>query len=152
MSTAQKTYYQILQVDKSASTEVIHSAYRALVKQYHPDHFHSSDKSVMTEQLQRINRAYEILSDPVLRKEYDHSLQDHPEASETSPLSSVAKIDLKKLLYWMIGTVLLLSVGRLALRVFLMLPFLLKILALVAIIYWVNRIIKLYKKPGGLAL
>ena len=32
-----KNYYEILEVDKKASSEVIDKAYRTLVKKYHPD-------------------------------------------------------------------------------------------------------------------
>mgnify|MGYP002552872643 FL=1 len=32
-----KNYYEILEVDKKASSEVIEKAYRILVKRYHPD-------------------------------------------------------------------------------------------------------------------
>ena len=32
-----KNYYEILEVDKNASDEIIKVAYKALVKKYHPD-------------------------------------------------------------------------------------------------------------------
>lgn len=32
-----KDYYEILEISESASEEVIHMAYKALVKKYHPD-------------------------------------------------------------------------------------------------------------------
>ena len=32
-----KNYYEILEVDKNASQEVIEKAYKALAKKYHPD-------------------------------------------------------------------------------------------------------------------
>ena len=32
-----KNYYEILEVDKKASEEIIEKAYRALAKRYHPD-------------------------------------------------------------------------------------------------------------------
>ena len=32
-----KNYYEILEVDKNASSEIIEKAYRILAKRYHPD-------------------------------------------------------------------------------------------------------------------
>ena len=33
----EKNYYEILEVDKNASDEIIEKAYKTLVKMYHPD-------------------------------------------------------------------------------------------------------------------
>ena len=64
-----KNYYAILEISRSASDEVIRSAYKALAKKYHPD-TNKADPTAgvrMTE----INEAYEILSNPSLRRDYD---------------------------------------------------------------------------------
>lgn len=66
-----KDYYKILQVDPEASLEVMNGAYRSLVKQFHPDQFHTSRKSVMTQKMQEINEAYQVLSNPSSRAEFD---------------------------------------------------------------------------------
>ena len=67
-----KNYYEILEVDKNASKEVIEKAYRKLAKKYHPD-LRSSTYS--QERMMKINEAYEILSNDFKRKEYDNHLQ-----------------------------------------------------------------------------
>lgn len=67
-----KNYYEILEVDKNASKEVIEKAYRTLAKKYHPD-LRSSTYS--QERMMKINEAYEILSNDFKRKEYDNHLQ-----------------------------------------------------------------------------
>lgn len=36
-------YYAILEVNNTASEEVIRAAYKALVKKYHPDNYNGSD-------------------------------------------------------------------------------------------------------------
>ena len=65
------TLYEVLQVSPDADPEVITAAFRALSKRYHPDVNKAPDANrVMTE----INRAYEVLSDPVTRAEYDRVL------------------------------------------------------------------------------
>jgi curved DNA-binding protein CbpA len=60
--------YEILQVQPSADSEIIQAAYRRLILRYHPDRNDSADAQEMT---QRLNRAYEILSDPKRRTAYD---------------------------------------------------------------------------------
>lgn len=70
-----KNYYEILGVDKNASSDDIKKAYRTLVKKYHPD-LHPGDKAA-AEKFKEINEANEVLSDDKKRKEYDFSLE-HP--------------------------------------------------------------------------
>ena len=66
-----KNYYQILEVNENASQEVIEKAYRVLAKKYHPDNFSSYNSSFAEEKFKEITEAYEILSNEVLRQEYD---------------------------------------------------------------------------------
>ena len=63
-----KDYYRILEVSPSASFEVIKASYRALAKKYHPD---TQTSSNMGKTMADINEAYETLSNPQSRKEYD---------------------------------------------------------------------------------
>ncbi len=63
-------FYEILQVHPSAHLEVIQAAYHRLAQLYHPDRNPYPDASArMTD----INRAYEVLSNPTRRAEYDRS-------------------------------------------------------------------------------
>ncbi|MFC5409005.1 DnaJ C-terminal domain-containing protein [Larkinella bovis] len=62
-------YYQVLGIDKSASTEDVKKAYRKLARKYHPD-LNPNDKEANTK-FQQINEANEVLSDPEKRKKYD---------------------------------------------------------------------------------
>ncbi|MCL5959410.1 MAG: J domain-containing protein [Chloroflexi bacterium] len=52
-----------------AEPEVIQAAYRSLARKYHPDR----NKAASSAEMQKINAAYEILSDPVKRRRYDRS-------------------------------------------------------------------------------
>ncbi len=65
--------YEALQVHERAIPEVIEKAYRVLVRKYHPD-VHPPDKQQWAhEKMRRINVAYDVLSDPEARAEYDAS-------------------------------------------------------------------------------
>lgn len=66
-----KNYYDILQVNKNASPEIIEKAYKVLAKKYHPDLQTEENKKQAEEILKEINEAYEVLSDPQKKKEYD---------------------------------------------------------------------------------
>jgi molecular chaperone DnaJ len=62
-------FYQTLGVAKSASQDEVKKAFRKLARQYHPDK-NPGDKSA-EEKFKEINQAYETLSDPAKRKQYD---------------------------------------------------------------------------------
>lgn len=62
-----KDYYQILGVSKTASTEEIKKAYRKLAMKYHPDRAGKEHESKFKE----ANEAYQILSNPQKRAQYD---------------------------------------------------------------------------------
>lgn len=66
-----KNYYDILQVNKNASPEIIEKAYKVLAKKYHPDLQTEENKKQAEEILKEINEAYEVLSNPQKKKEYD---------------------------------------------------------------------------------
>lgn len=68
-----KNFYEILEVDKKASPEVIKKAYNTLAKKYHPDLQSGERKIEYGEKLKLINEAYETLSDARKRKEYDQT-------------------------------------------------------------------------------
>ena len=70
-----KNYYKILEVDKSASKEVIEKVYKILAKKYHPDLQDESNKQFYENKLKAINEAYDILSDPIKRNQYDSELK-----------------------------------------------------------------------------
>ena len=62
--------YSILQVSRYASSEELKQAYRRLTKLYHPDL--NPGNPMAEEKIKEINKAYDILSNPVKRENYDH--------------------------------------------------------------------------------
>ena len=73
-------YYQILGIDKTASSKEIKSAYRKLARKVHPD-LNPNDKDAK-KNFQQINEANEVLSDPEKRKKYDQYGKDWQHADE----------------------------------------------------------------------
>jgi molecular chaperone DnaJ len=62
-------YYEILGLDKNADFETIKKAYRALALQYHPDRNPGDEGAVV--KFKDVQEAYDILSDPQKKSEYD---------------------------------------------------------------------------------
>ena len=65
-----KNYYEVLGVDKSASDDEIKKAYRKLAKQWHPD-ANPDNKAEAEAKFKEVGEAYEVLSNPQKRKNYD---------------------------------------------------------------------------------
>ena len=69
-----KNYYEILEVAKNASPEVIEKAYKALIKKYHPDLQPAEKKHEAENKVKLINEAYDVLSNSEKKSEYDKEL------------------------------------------------------------------------------
>jgi len=66
---AQGDLYKTLGIDKKATPAEIKKAYRKLARQYHPDTNAGDAKA--EERFKEISAAYDVLSDPEKRKQYD---------------------------------------------------------------------------------
>lgn len=64
-----KDYYRTLGIARTAQADEIKKAFRSLARQYHPD-THPNDKEA-ERKFKEINEAYEVLSDPDKRRQYD---------------------------------------------------------------------------------
>ena len=65
---AERSYYEILGVERNASDAEIKRAFRKLAQQWHPD---VSPEPGAAERFKEINEAYQVLSDPGRRQVYD---------------------------------------------------------------------------------
>lgn len=64
-----ENHYSILEVSQTASLEEIKKSFRRLSLIYHPDKNKNNQEATL--KFQKIREAYEVLSDPEKRKEYD---------------------------------------------------------------------------------
>jgi molecular chaperone DnaJ len=62
-------YYEVLGVPRTAPDGDIKRAYRQLARKFHPDV--ATDKAAAENHFKEINEAYEVLSDPQKRANYD---------------------------------------------------------------------------------
>jgi DnaJ-class molecular chaperone len=76
-----RDYYIILGVSRSESPAGIHEAFRKLAKKYHPD----LGGPEATDTFQEIAQAYEILSDPAQRRQYDETLRTRENLTRPAP-------------------------------------------------------------------
>ena len=64
-------YYEVLEIDSSATDEEIRRAYRRLALRWHPDKCLPEQRSEAEIQFKRIAEAYDCLQDPERRAYYD---------------------------------------------------------------------------------
>jgi curved DNA-binding protein CbpA len=63
-----KDYYQILQVESAAETEVIKDSFEKLAKKFHPD---VNKEPAALNRMKDLNVAFEVLSNPAKKAAYD---------------------------------------------------------------------------------
>lgn len=68
-----ESHYEILGVTSKSTDAEIKKAYRVLSLKYHPDRNSSSEA---VDKMHKINEAYEVLSDPVKKRQYDMELKN----------------------------------------------------------------------------
>jgi DnaJ-class molecular chaperone len=82
-----ENYYKVLRVDVLAEDYIIRAAYRILASNFHPDKNPDRIRSSNRE-MQLINEAYSILSDPEKRMAYDQNISVTPQVAPRSEPSS----------------------------------------------------------------
>jgi len=75
---AKRDYYEVLGVDKGASSDEVKKAYRKLAKRYHPD---LNQEQGSAERFKEAAEAYEVLSDADKRAQYDRFGHAGPDQS-----------------------------------------------------------------------
>jgi molecular chaperone DnaJ len=80
-----RTYYMILGVSRTESPGGIRAAYRDLARKLHPD----VAGEQTTHAFQEVSEAYDVLSDPERRRQYNHELQ-RAESEDLRPVRQPA--------------------------------------------------------------
>lgn len=83
MKTQAKDYYAILGISPHASLADIKKAYRRLARKHHPDK--NNGDPAAAERFREITEAYDTLTDPARREEYDRTYQPAPGTTVTPP-------------------------------------------------------------------
>jgi len=68
-------YYELLEINKNASNEVVSKIFKHHIKKNHPDLFSGKEKQDAELKVKKLNEAYEVLSNPEKRKIYDEELE-----------------------------------------------------------------------------
>jgi curved DNA-binding protein CbpA len=82
MSPTAPDPYAVLGIPRDASGQQVQRAYRRLAKRYHPD---LNPGAQTSQQMRRINRAWETLSSPASRAQYDAESARSGPARHTGP-------------------------------------------------------------------
>jgi curved DNA-binding protein CbpA len=77
------THYDTLGISKQATAQEIKTAYRTLAKKYHPDK--TQGNQLLEEKFKQINHAYDILSDPNKKANYDFIIATYSNQQTTYP-------------------------------------------------------------------
>ncbi len=77
-----KDYYEILGIDRKSDSREIKRAYRQLARELHPDVPGNEGDEDVAERFREVREAYEVLSDPTRKREYDIWGKDPFGASE----------------------------------------------------------------------
>jgi DnaJ-class molecular chaperone len=83
MPSTPKDYYWILQVPGGATPTQIRRAYLALARKYHPDL--NPENRLAEEKFKELQEAYQVLSDPDRRREFDGQSRQPPPRSHRPP-------------------------------------------------------------------
>jgi preprotein translocase subunit Sec63 len=101
--------YAVLGVPRTATEEEIRAAYRELVARYHPDRHQGNPlEELAAAKLAEINRAYEILSDPERRADYDSGRPPWPRPVDSPFARGAARVRRRNRWLLVIGILLLL--------------------------------------------
>lgn len=95
------SFYQWLGVQRDASEADIRRAYALAIKKFHPDRCASPAfddlRSVLLEIVRKLMEAHATLSDPVVRRRYDNSLQtEAPRGENVEPSSAPTSVPIQR--------------------------------------------------------
>ena len=85
-----ETWYEILEISSDATTEEIRQAYFEQARQYHPD---TNPGELAREWFYQVQEAYETLSDPDRRRQYDDSIKGRKNLKDLAALECTYSTD-----------------------------------------------------------
>lgn len=77
-----KNYYEVLQIRNFATDGEIKKSFRQLAIKYHPDK--NKGRKHLEEKFKEIANAYEILTDPIKKRDFDFRLSQHDQNKRTT--------------------------------------------------------------------
>jgi curved DNA-binding protein CbpA len=66
-----RCHYEVLDIERTATSDEIRSSYKQLARKWHPDK-NLDDPALAAERFKEVQQAYEVLSDPNERSWYVH--------------------------------------------------------------------------------
>jgi len=96
-------YYDVLDVGPEAEPSAIKRKYYVLARKYHPDKVGKDDKEA-ADKFKDIAEAYQVLSDPDLRKQYDKEGRDGLSADKTGIAQTAPTLDPAMLFAFLFGS------------------------------------------------
>jgi len=88
-------FYAVLALPRNATEEQIRQRFRELARARHPDRFQGQEKAHAEREFQEITQAFNLLSDPARRRQYDLEAIRPPEATAADP-RQLARIYLQR--------------------------------------------------------
>jgi curved DNA-binding protein CbpA len=90
-----KDFYAVLSLDRHADQKTIKARFRQLARERHPDRFQGKEKAQAEQEFQNITEAFNVLMDPVRRRQHDLELDRPTEAAKHDP-GKVARVYLNR--------------------------------------------------------
>jgi hypothetical protein len=96
-------YYEVLGVEPQSEQSKIKRQYYLLARQYHPDRVNGNDK-IASDKFKDVAEAYQVLSDPQLRKVYDREGREGLTPDRTDAIHLPLNIDSSLLFAFLFGS------------------------------------------------
>ena len=104
-------WYQVLGVDRGASSDELRGVYRSHVRALHPD---ARDPSLPAGDadaaLRLVNQAWEVLGDPARREAYDEGLEEGDDPADGEPWGGAHFHGSPRFPWWIVALAVLLVI------------------------------------------